>query len=133
MYTVVNVRAPKAPALEKDGKNDYWQAKITFSDPALLRHHLWNKREKRFLANKNGPFPGCGLSKHQLWRYIQKNYFQQKKHLFKSWPLLTTSSGRTSTSRFFGSESHFPNQFSSPIIDFSSQKQVNQAICWAYM
>ena len=82
-------------------KKRFWQTKITFPI-------VW-------------PFQAPTLQIHpKEWLSASKN------NLFKSWPLLTTSSGRTSTKRFFGSEIHLPHQFSSrfssTIIDFFKPK-----------
>jgi hypothetical protein len=133
MYTVVNVRAPKAPALEKDGKTIIGKRKSLFQTLPFQGTISGIRGKNDFWQTKMDLFQGVAFPSTNFGDTSKRIIFSKKKHLFKSWPLLTTSSGRTSTSRFFGSESHFPNQFSSPIIDFSSQKQVNQAICWAYM
>ena len=93
------------------------QAKITFQPLHLPRHHLWKKRKQWFSANKHQLFQGVAFPSTNL-----QIHPASKNHLFKSWPLLTTSSGRTSTRQFFGSEIHIPNQSSSPIIDFFNPK-----------
>jgi hypothetical protein len=48
--------------------------------------------------------------------------FSKQKPPFQILAPSNTSSGRTSSRRFFGSEIHFPNQTSSPIIDFFKPK-----------
>ena len=110
----------KAPRAEEDRKkNDLRQAASEnhFSAPTPSKAPPLEEEEKMIFGKQTSAFPGVAFPSTNL-----QIHPASKNHLFKSWPLLTTSSGRTSTRQFFGSEIHIPNQSSSPIIDFFNPK-----------
>jgi hypothetical protein len=85
MYTVVNVRAPKAPALEKDGKtiigkrkslfqtlpfqgtisgirgkNDFWQTKMDLFQGVAFPSTNFGDTSKRIIISKKNTFSNLG-------------------------------------------------------------------------
>ena len=72
--------------------------KSLFQAPTPSKAPALEEEEKRIFGKQKSPFPGCGLSKQPTLQIHPKEWLSaSKNHLFKSWPLLTTHSGRTST------------------------------------
>jgi hypothetical protein len=124
---------PQDTSSRERWKSDCRQAKIICSNPlppqGTSSGGRWKKtifgRQKSLLQHL--PFP---RHQHQGVAFPSTNFadtskrmtFSKQKPPFQILAPSNTSSGRTSSRRFFGSEIHFPNQTSSPIIDFFKPK-----------
>ena len=118
---------PKAPALEKDGKNicGRRQAKITFSSPYPFQGTSSGRRGKK-------DFRQTKITFSRVWPFQATNFADTSKRMTFSKQKSPFQILAPSNHPLWKNKHHFPNQASSPSM-CSSQKQATQAICWAYM